>query len=115
MSAKVQTGFMPGPWRADWDDNGHWFIEPLGITGHGLRGDSGECIESATAHLIAASPTMYTALEIARNFIAEELACREQSMLPEGSKEDGAYIRSAREALRLVNDAIKQADGKDSQ
>lgn len=55
--------WTPGPWRADWDDNGQWYIEPLGITGHALRGDSGDCIESASAHLIAAAPDLYEALE----------------------------------------------------
>ena|SRR6185369_7998180 len=44
-----------GPWSADWDDNGQWYIEPLGVTGTALRGDSCDCIESATAHLIVAA------------------------------------------------------------
>ena len=51
-----------GPWRADWDDNGQWYIEPLGISGKGLRGDSGDCIESANARLIAAAPEQNQAL-----------------------------------------------------
>lgn len=65
-------------------------------------------------HLSSVCSESIKALEIARNFIAEELACREQSMLPESSKDDGMYIASAREALRVVNSAIRQADGKES-
>lgn len=44
-----------GPLRADWDDNGFWYIEPLGLTGTALRGDDGDCIESANAKLIVAA------------------------------------------------------------
>jgi hypothetical protein len=57
-----ETEFTPGPWRADWDDSGQWYIEPLGISGTALRGDSGNCVESRNAKLIAAAPDLYDAL-----------------------------------------------------
>ena len=57
-----------GEWRADWDDNGQWYIEPIGLTGHGLRGDSCDCIESANANLIAnlhnAAPRLLAATKL---------------------------------------------------
>ena len=59
MSAK----WIPGPWRPDWDDNGRWYVEPLGVTGRKLCGDSGDCQERSTAYLIAAAPELYLALE----------------------------------------------------
>jgi len=51
---ELKAKATPGEWRADWDDNGQWYIEPLGLTGHALRGDESDCIESATAQSIAA-------------------------------------------------------------
>lgn len=59
----------PGPWRADWDDNGQWYVEPLGVTGSALRGDSGDCIEAANAHLIAAAPELLEALQALRGWL----------------------------------------------
>lgn len=50
-------------WRADWDDNGQWYIEPLGVTGRSLQGDSGDCIERERAHMLAAAPDLYRALQ----------------------------------------------------
>lgn len=49
----------PGPWTADWDDSGQWYVN-IGsfiISGNALRGDSGDCIESANAHLLANART----------------------------------------------------------
>jgi hypothetical protein len=63
----METKHTPGPWHADWDDNGQWYIEPLGVTGTKLRGDSGDCVEAANARLIAAAPELLKALEHMRD------------------------------------------------
>ena len=57
--------YTKGPWSADWDDSGQWYIEPLGLTGTKLRGDSGDCEESANARLIAAAPELLEACKSA--------------------------------------------------
>lgn len=84
----------PGPWHADWDDNGQWYIEPLGITGTRLRGDSGECVESANAHLIAASPEL---LDAARDAL---LRLRERGTIGDSP------------SIRLLGTAIAKAEGR---
>jgi len=60
----------PGPWSADWDDNGQWYVNigGLSVSGNALRGDSGECVESANARLISAAPELLEAL-LARSII----------------------------------------------
>jgi len=60
----------PGPWTADWDDDGQWYVNIGGCytSGNALRGDSGECIESANARLIAAAPDLLEACLDARGW-----------------------------------------------
>ena len=68
MSTVNQTAkHTPGPWSADWDDNGQWYVNVggLSVSGNALRGDSGDCVESANAHLIAAAPDLLTVLKAA--------------------------------------------------
>lgn len=50
-------------WWPDWDDNGQWYIQPLGLTGTLLRGDSGECIEAARAVAISSLPDLLSERE----------------------------------------------------
>ena len=47
----------PGPWTADWDDSGQWYVDIGGllVSGLALRGDTGG-IEAANAQLIALAP-----------------------------------------------------------
>ncbi len=63
--------FTPGPWTIDWDDNGQWYVNigGLSVSGNALQGDSGECVESANARLIAAAPDMYLVLTDIRDFL----------------------------------------------
>lgn len=60
-----QPKHTPGPWSADWDDNGQWYINVggLSVSGNALRGDNGECVESANAQLIAAAPDLFDTLK----------------------------------------------------
>lgn len=69
---KKLTKHTPGPWTAEWYDNGQWYIEPLGISGNGLRGDSGGS-ESANAHLIAAAPDLLSDVRNCRALLAHYL------------------------------------------
>ncbi len=66
----------------------------------------------ANLALLAAAPKMYEALKLAQTFIAEELACREQSMLP-ASDDDGIYVTAAQNTLKVVEAALRKADGED--
>lgn len=63
MTTTSKAVHTPGPWHADWDDNGQWYIEPLGVTGTKLRGDCEDCVEAANARLIAAAPELLEVLE----------------------------------------------------
>jgi hypothetical protein len=60
----------PGPWTPDWDDSGQWYVNIGGlcVSGNALRGDSGDCVESANARLIAAAPLMYDVLKLLITF-----------------------------------------------
>ena len=67
----TETKFTPGPWRASLDDFGDYAIQPAGqelavaaVVNGDARGLLGEASEhAANAHLIAAAPEMYEALQ----------------------------------------------------
>jgi hypothetical protein len=92
----------PGPWNADWDDNGQWYVAigGLSVSGNALRGDSGECVESANARLIAAAPEL---LE----------AARLQVLNFERSDVSGNFLGDDdHEAWTALNKAIAKAEGR---
>ena len=70
QGAKAMSKHTPGPWIADWDDGGQWYVNigGLSVSGNALRGDSGNCVESANARLIACAPEMYELLQYLRNY-----------------------------------------------
>lgn len=85
----------PGPWRAEWDDSGQWYIEPLGITG---------TAEAANAHLIAAVPEMFEALKAYSLLDDFHANCKECDGLgqPEACSECFPYADDARCKMRVA-------------
>ena len=60
----------PGPWTADWDDNGFICIDPIRACIPNVNDDGG--IEMANALLIAAAPDLLEMLKRARKRIPDE-------------------------------------------
>lgn len=106
MSAK----FTPLPWTAVHGDKDSRIAANtlLAIVYSTAYRDAAN--QQANANLIAATPDMFQALTVAREFVAEELACREASMTPP-SGDDAVYITAARSTLKLIVDAIAKAEG----
>lgn len=92
-----ETRFTPGPWSAEALKNG--IEHDIRHDGYFVATAHGGCVDEAengaNAHLIAAAPELYEALEWAMRFVEQ---VRAESPAPEGGGEDIAY-REARAAL----------------
>ena len=110
----------PRPWRAELgevhevrDSEGGRICILTQLRGkNGLCGRRSDHESTTNAHLIAAAPEIYAALELVLPFLLEEQQVLERSYLPEPDEEESAGLERIALLIKVVSEAIAKAKGK---